>query len=133
MQRALTCLVCLLVCTAAEAATDNDLTSLSLEQLMDEPVTSVSKKETRIGDSPTAITVITQDDLRRMGITTLPEALRLAPGVDVARVGPSQWAVSARGFNGEFADKLLVLIDGRTVYSPSSGGVFWDAQDVIID
>jgi iron complex outermembrane recepter protein len=131
-------LVCMATCAgvcspATRAASDGDLTSLSLEELMNEPVTSVSKKETRIGDSPTAITVVTQDDLRRMGITTLPEALRLAPGMDVARVGPNQWAVSARGFNGEFATKLLVLIDGRTVYSPSSGGVFWNSQDVLID
>jgi iron complex outermembrane recepter protein len=136
MKRILSRFLCVATCAwsaGSFGASDADLTSLSLEQLMNEPVTSVSKKETRIGDSPTAITVVTQDDLRRMGITTLPEALRLAPGVDVARVGPSQWAVSARGFNGEFATKILVLIDGRTVYSPSSGGVFWNSEDVLID
>lgn len=106
---------------------------MSLEQLMNEPVMSVSKRETRIGDSPAAVTVITQEDLRRLGITTLPEALRLVPGMDVARIAPDQWAISARGFNSEFANKLLVLIDGRTVYSPAGGGVIWSSQDVILE
>jgi iron complex outermembrane recepter protein len=123
----------LLRCGAAFAADGGDLTSLSLEQLMNEPVTSVSKKQTRLSESPAAITVVTQDDLQRMGITTLPEALRLVPGMDVAQIDTNQWAVSARGFNSEFADKLLVLIDGRTVYTPASGGVFWNAQDVVLE
>jgi iron complex outermembrane recepter protein len=114
-------------------AGDEDLTTLSLEQLMNEPVTSVSKKETKLSESPAAISVVTQDDIRRMGITTLAEALRLVPGMDVARVSANEWAVSSRGFNSQFAGKLLVLIDGRTVYTPASAGVFWNAQDVMIE
>jgi iron complex outermembrane receptor protein len=130
--------VCLFLCaadwgTAARASANEDLTSLSLEQLMNEPVTSVSKRQTRIGDSPAAITVITQEDLRRLGFTTLPEALRIVPGMDVTRIAPSQWAVSARGFNDEFATKLLVLVDGRTVYTPSSAGVSWNSVDVVFE
>jgi len=85
---------------------------------MSEPVTSVSKKETRLGDSAAAIAVVTQEDIRRLGITSLPEALRLVPGMDVARISANEWAVSARDSTNEFANKLLVLIDGRTVYTP---------------
>lgn len=114
-------------------AEDRDLTELSLAELMDEPVTSVSKKETRLGDSATAISVITPDDLRRLGITTLAEALRLVPGFDVARIDANHWAVSSRGFNQQYANTLLVLIDGRSVYTPAFGGVYWDAQDVEFD
>jgi len=117
--------------TIVEAA--DSLTDLSLEELMNEPVTSVSKKQTRLGDSAAAIAVVTQDDIRRLGISTLPEALRLVPGMDVARISANEWAVSARGFNSEFANKLLVLIDGRTVYAPSSAGVFWNVQDVVLE
>jgi len=114
-------------------AGDDDLTTLNLEQLMNEPVTSVSKRETKLSESPAAISVVTQEDIRRLGITTLPEALRLVPGLDVARVSANEWAVSSRGFNSQFASKLLVLIDGRTVYTPASAGVFWNAQDVMIE
>ncbi|HVS54615.1 MAG TPA: TonB-dependent receptor [Opitutaceae bacterium] len=110
-----------------------NLADMSIEELMNEPVTSVSKKETPLGESPAAITVITPDDIRRLGIASLPEALRLVPGLDVARIGANETAVSVRGFNNEFANKLLVLIDGRSVYSPSSAGVFWNAQDVVFE
>jgi iron complex outermembrane recepter protein len=123
----------LLRCAAARGAGGGDLTGLTLEQLMNEPVTSVSKKETPLSQSPAAITVVTQEDLRRMGITSLAEALRLVPGMDVARVASNQWAISARGFNNEFASKLLVLIDGRAVYTPTAAGVSWDSQDTVIE
>ena len=124
----------LLVASAVCAATDvNDLSDLSLEELMKEPVTSVSKKATRLAESPAAISVITSDDIRRLGITTLPEALRLVPGLAVARTTANEWAITARGFQYEFANKLLVLIDGRVVYTPMSGGVFWNAQDVMLE
>ncbi|HWN96727.1 MAG TPA: TonB-dependent receptor plug domain-containing protein, partial [Methylomirabilota bacterium] len=83
---------------------------LSIEELLNESVTSVSKKETRLSQSPAAISVITQEDIRRSGLTTLPELLRTVPGMDVARINGNAWAVSARGFNNEFANKLLVLI-----------------------
>jgi iron complex outermembrane receptor protein len=130
----------LMVETVGEAADTNevskptaDIGELTLEQLVNVRVTSVSKKETDLIDSPAAITVITQDDIRRMGATSLPEALRMVPGMDVAQITGSEWAVSARGFNNEYAGSLLVLIDGRTVYTPGSSGVFWDAQDMVME
>ncbi|MEJ1965387.1 MAG: TonB-dependent receptor [Gammaproteobacteria bacterium] len=113
-------------------AAERDLVEMSLAELMDEPVTSVSKKETRLVDSAMAITVITPDDLRRLGITSIPEALRLVPGFDVARIDAHHWAVSARGFNQQYANLLLVLVDGRSVYTPTFGGVFWDMQDLMV-
>ncbi len=106
---------------------------MSLEQLMDVPVTSVSKKTTKLGESPAAITVITQEDLRSLGITNLPDALRLVPGVEVAQINSHEWAVSARGFNDEFANKLLVLIDGRSVYGSGFGGVLWGVQNLVME
>ncbi len=109
------------------------LADLSLEQLLNESVTSVSKKETKLGQSPAAISVITQEDIRRSGLTSLPELLRTVPGLSVARINASQWSVSARGFNGQYANKLLVLMDGRAVYTPAFGGVFWNAQDVVLE
>jgi iron complex outermembrane receptor protein len=110
-----------------------DLENLTLEQLANVQVTSVSKKETGLFASPAAISVITQDDIRRMGATSIPEALRMVPGMDVARITGNEWAVSTRGFNSEYAGSLLVLIDGRTVYGPGNTGVFWDAQDVVME
>jgi iron complex outermembrane receptor protein len=77
--------------------------------------------------------VITQDDIRRSGATSIPEALRLAPGIQVARIDANKWAITARGFNGHFANKLLVLMDGRSVYTPTFGGVYWEAQDTVLD
>lgn len=109
------------------------LADLSIEELMNVSVTSVSKKETRLNASPAAISVITQEDIRRSGLTSLPELLRTVPGLNVARVNGNQWAISARGFNGQFANKLLVLVDGRTIYTPVFGGVFWNAQDVVLE
>jgi iron complex outermembrane receptor protein len=117
----------------AVTPSSQNLADLSLEELMDVEVTSVSKKETKLNDSPAAISVITQDDIRRLGITTLPGALRLVPGLDVARIDGSQWAISSRGFNGQYANKLLVLVDGRSVYTPSFGGVYWNAQDTMLE
>jgi len=100
-------------------------TDISLEQLVNIEVTSVSKKETKLNQSPAAIFVITQEDIRRSGLTSIPELLRLAPGMDVAQINASTWAISSRGFNGQYADKLLVLVDGRSVYAPAFAGVFW--------
>lgn len=103
---------------------------LSLEQLISIQVTSVSKKETPLEQSPAAVTVITAEDIRRLGITTIPDALRLVPGMDVAQINAHEWAVSARGFNDQYANKLLVLVDGRAVYTPTFGGVFWNVQNI---
>ena len=110
-----------------------DLTELSLEELMNIEVTLASRKEEKLFETAAAIFVITQDDLRRSGVTSLPEALRLVPGMQVARMDANKWAVSARGFNDRFAQKLLVLIDGRTVYTPMFSGVFWEIQDVLLE
>src|ERR1044071_185716 len=126
--------VAALVCFAVPVgAAEPNFTDLSLAELMNEPVTTVSKKATRLGDAPTAITVLTGDEIRRNGFTTIPEALRLVPGFDVARIDARHWAISARGLNLQYANTLLVLIDGRSVYTPAFGGVFWDAQDVTLD
>ncbi len=100
---------------------------------MNESVTSVSKKAISLDQSPAAISVVTGDDIRRLGISSIPEALRLVPGLNVARINASQWAISSRGFNTQYANKLLVLMDGRSVYTPSFGGVFWDAQDMVLE
>jgi iron complex outermembrane receptor protein len=119
--------------TYAATPSANNLANLSFEELADIRITSVSKKEERLADAPASISVITNEDIRRSGATTLPEALRLAPNLQVARVDARNYAITARGFNSPFENKLLVLIDGRTVYSPLFSGVFWDAQDVILE
>src|SRR5688572_13110736 len=109
-----------------------NLKKLSLEELMDLEVTSVSKRSEKLNETSSAIQVISQEDIRRSGATSLPEALRLAPNLQVAQVNASQWAISARGFNNVLANKLLVLIDSRVVYTPLFAGVFWDVQDVLL-
>jgi iron complex outermembrane receptor protein len=110
-----------------------DLADLSLEELMDIKVELVARRPQRLADVPAAAAVLTAEDIRRAGARTIPDALRLVPGVQVARVDANKWAISARGFNGLFSNKLLVLIDGRTVYSPLFSGVFWEAQDVVLE
>lgn len=112
---------------------ESDLTELSLEDLMNTEVTSVSKKAQNKHDAAAAITVISSEDLRRGGFTSVPEALRVVPGLQVAQIDANRWAISSRGFNQEFANKLLVLIDGRSVYTPLFGGVYWDIQDYPIE
>ncbi len=109
------------------------LKQLSLEQLMDIEVTSVSKRPEKLSETASAIQVITGEDIRRSGATSLPEALRLATNLQVAQVNASQWAISARGFTNVLSNKLLVLIDGRTVYTPLYAGVFWDVQNPPLD
>ncbi|MEP7256979.1 MAG: TonB-dependent receptor [Flavitalea sp.] len=109
------------------------LKALSLEELMNIEVTSVSKKSEKLREAPSAVQVITQQDIRHSGARTLAEALRLAPNLQVAQVNSSQWAISARGFNNVLANKLLVMIDGRTVYTPLYAGVFWDVQNVLLE
>src|ERR1700726_712011 len=107
-----------------------DLFTLTIEDLMNVKVTSVSKKEEKLSRTAAAVFVITQEDIRRSGATNIPDVLRMVPGLDVAQINANTWAISARGFNLEFANKLLVLIDGRAVYTPTYGGVNWDTQDV---
>jgi iron complex outermembrane receptor protein len=110
-----------------------ELADLSLEELASIEVTSVFRRATPLSDAPASIFVISKDDIRRSGVTTLPEALRLAPNMQVARVTSTKYAISARGFNNAIGNKLLVLIDGRTVYTPLFSGVFWDQQDVMLE
>ncbi|HEY6458150.1 MAG TPA: TonB-dependent receptor [Steroidobacteraceae bacterium] len=128
-------LVLLLVAgTGAAVAQPSDpttdaLKNLSLDQLMDVEVTSVSRHPEKLLQSASAIQVITREDIRRSGATSIPEALRLADNLEVAQKNSHDWAISARGFNTALANKLLVMIDGRTVYTPLFSGVFWDVQD----
>ena len=110
-----------------------DLLDLSIEQLADLQITSVSRAEERLADAPAAVFVITGDEIRRSGVRSIAEALRLAPGVEVARRNAAAWSITIRGFNSDLANKLLVLIDGRSVYSPLYAGVFWDAQDTLLE
>ncbi len=108
------------------------LTELSLEQLGDIEVTSVSKQPETVWQTAVAIHVITQEDIRRSGATSLPELLRLAPGVEVARIDSDHWAVGVRGFGDQFSKSLLVLIDGRSIYTPLFAGMYWPAHDTLI-
>jgi len=126
-------LVAILAAPAVAQKQAPDLEAASLEDLMNIEVTSVSKKEEKLFQTAAAVYVITQDEIRRSGLTSLPELLRLVPGLQVARIDGSKWAVSARGFNGRLANKLLVLIDGRSVYSPETSGVYWEVQDLILE
>lgn len=111
----------------------NDVTQLDMADLLNVNVTSVSKKAQALSDAPAAIFVISNEDIKRSGVTSVPEALRMAPGIDVARINSNKWAITSRGFNGNSANKLLVLIDGRSVYTPAFSGVYWDAQDVMLE
>jgi iron complex outermembrane receptor protein len=106
---------------------------MSLEELMNQDVTSVSKTPQPYGEAPAAIQVITNDEIRRSGASSLPEALRLADNLEVEQSNASTWQISARGFDVQASDKMLVLIDGRTVYSPLLSGVNWDAQNVMLE
>ncbi|PXW93419.1 iron complex outermembrane receptor protein [Sphaerotilus hippei] len=117
----------------AQAAAELEVTQLSIEALMDMEVTTVSRKTQRLTDTAAAAFVLTADDIQRSGATSIPEALRAVPGLQVARISSSHWAVSARGFNGRFANKLLVLVDGHSVYSPLYSGVFWEAEDLPLE
>lgn len=115
----------------AESASDT-LSDLDFDELMQLKITSVSKKSEKLSEAAAAVYVVTEDEIRRSGATNIPEALRLVPGVDVAQIDPNKWAVSIRGFNGRFANKLLVLIDGRSVYTPSFSGVYWEYFDYLM-
>jgi len=120
---------------SSTTATVQDLSQLSIEELANVEVTSVSRRPQPLSQAPAAVFVITNDDIRRIGADSIPEALRLAPNLQVARSDATAYAITARGFNQPTAtgNKLLVMIDGRTVYSPLFSGVFWDAQSVLVD
>src|ERR1022692_3988493 len=118
---------------ADDPAKPRDLTDASLEDLMNIEVTTVSKKEQKLSQSPAAIYVITQEDIRRSGMTAVPDLLRMVPGLQIGQMQAGSWGVSARGFNGQNSDKMLVLVDGRSIYSPVDKGVFWDEQDTLLE
>jgi len=113
------CCVCPVEVVAKEA---DGLDKLSIEDLMNSKVVTATRSEQQLTDTAAAAYVISQDDIRRSGATTIPEALRMVPGLHVARISATKWAISARGFNGLIADKLLVLMDGRSLYSPINKG-----------
>jgi hypothetical protein len=134
--RVLAACFCLLAFSVARASAQvppvaPDLTAISIEELMSIDVTSASKREEPLFQVPAAIYVITQEELRHS--FSIPEALRLVPGLDVAQIDANKWAVSARGFTGRFANKLLVLIDGRIVYTSTFSGVYWDTVNVVLE
>jgi len=120
-------------CAPSSVYASGDMTEMDIEALMNVEVTTVSKTPQRLSDSAAAVFVITAEDIRRSGVTTIPDALRMVPGLQVGRVDANKWAVTSRGFNGVFANKLLVLIDGRSVYTPSFSGVYWDVQDTLLE
>ncbi|WP_225893006.1 MULTISPECIES: TonB-dependent receptor plug domain-containing protein [unclassified Methylomonas] len=117
------------------AVADNapDIEAFSINELMQMEVSSASRKSQTVSDTAAAAFVISQEDIRRSGATSIPDALRLAPGLEVAQINASVWAVTARGFNSRYANKLLVLMDGRSVYTPLFSGVFWDLQDTLME
>src|SRR5213082_105343 len=110
-----------------------DISRMSIEEMMNVEVTSVAKRPQRVADAAAAVFVLTQEDIRRSGAASIPEALRMVPGLQVARIDENKWAIGSRGFNGRFDNKLLVLIDGRSVYTPLFSGVYWNVQDVMLE
>jgi len=121
------------LCLADTQETSIDFTSLDLEELKQVMIVSVSKKPERLSEAAAAISVITQEDIRRSGYTSIPDVLRQVPGLQVAQINSNTWAVSSRGFNHRYANKLLVLIDGRSVYTPMFSGVYWHVQDMLME
>ncbi len=124
-----TSLMMMVTASSVHAQEVDELADLDIEDLFDMEVTSLTKSAHKLSSTPAAIYVLTQEDLRRSGVQSIPEALRLVPGMQVARLSGNRWAISARGFNSLFSDKLLVLMDGREVYTPLFAGVYWDVQD----
>ena len=110
-----------------------DLSDIGLDTLANTEITSVSRKGEKLSQAAAAVFVITQEDIRRSGLTSIPELLRMVPGVTVAQIDANKWAITARGFDERFADKILVLMDGRTVFDPLSSGIYWDVQDTIVE
>ncbi len=110
-----------------------ELSDFSLEDLLDMEVTSVSKSAQPLSKAASAIFVVTQDDIQRAGARSIPEALRLVPGIEVAQINRHRWAITSRGFNSVFASKMLVLMDGRTMYTPLFSGTFWNQQSTPVE
>ncbi|HEY4951661.1 MAG TPA: TonB-dependent receptor plug domain-containing protein [Candidatus Acidoferrales bacterium] len=128
-----TAIAILMTIPASPHETAQDLSSKSLEDLMNVEVTSVSKTEQRLSRTASAVFVITQEDMRRSGATNIPDLLRMVPGVSVAQINANTWAITTRGLNGRFSNELLVMLDGRSVYTPTFDGVRWDALDLPLE
>src|SRR5258708_5757051 len=141
LARILLCLPLTVILSKATFAEDSEpnpegkarLTQLSLEQLGNTEVTTVSKEPVKVNRTPAAIYVITQEDIRRSGATCIPEALRLVPGVEVSRIDSHKWSLGVRGFESILSRSVLVLIDGRSVYTPLFAGVYWQVQDTLLE
>ncbi len=116
-----------------KALLKEDITDLPLEELMNTKITTVSRKSESLKNAPAAVFVISQEDIRRSSANSIPELLRMAPGLSVARIDANKWSVTSRGYSGRFADDLLVMIDGRTVYSPLFAGTFWETLDLPLE
>lgn len=126
------------VASAANASpaieeSENQFLDMDITQLMEVTITSVAKKPQSLADAAAAVFVITQEDIRRSGVTSIPDALAMAPGIQVAKISSSKWAVSSRGFGGYTSNKLLVLMDGRSVYTPAFSGTFWDMNTTMLE
>ena len=117
----------------AQDSTQVDFSGFSLEELLDVEVVSISRQAEGIQGAAAAVFVISAEDIRRSGALSIPEVLRLAPGLNVARINANTWAVTSRGFNSRFANKLQVLVDGRSVYSPMFSGVYWEDSSVMME
>jgi iron complex outermembrane receptor protein len=125
--------VCALGLATLAARSQTGLGDASLEQLLNVEVTSVSKKEQKLSQTAAAVFVIGQEDIRRSGSVLLPDLLRMVPGVQVAQIDANAWAITIRGFNSRYSNKVLVLVDGRSVYTPSFSGVYWDQLDTPLE
>jgi iron complex outermembrane receptor protein len=117
----------------SQPADKTDLSQMSLEELTKVEVSSVARKDQKLYKTPAAVYVITKEDIRNSGVSSIPELFRIVPGMQVAQFYANEWAVSARGFNSTFADKMLVLIDGRSIYSEIYSGVFWGQNDLLLE
>jgi iron complex outermembrane receptor protein len=118
---------------AGAQTTPQDLRLATLEQLMSMEVTSAARREQRAEDVPAAVYVISRDEIRRSGLTSIPELLRLVPGVQVASINSNKRAVSVRGLNSLYSNKLLVMVDGRSIYNPAFSAVLWDTEDLMLE
>ena len=126
----------LAMCSALHGQTSNgepDLSSFTLEQLTHMEVNTASRQAQELFKTPAAVFVITQEDIARSGATSVPELLRMVPGLEVAQIDANSWAVSARGFNSRFSNKMLIMIDQRTIYNPTYSGTFWDQNDLLLE
>ncbi len=134
MQTLVCCVLIVGLCAGTQVNADEDFAEMDLDDLMNVEVSSVTKgKGMKLSDAPGAITVISEEDIERTGHQSLPELLRLVPGLHVGRIDANNWAISARGFNAQYNKYMLVMMDGRSIYTPLFSGVFWDVQDTVME